>query len=173
MEIIDSYLEESEFENIYQRVHDHCWILVKALNKNAKSEEDFQLIHYYVNDCNATYENAGEIPSRVMTPYAHSNNISKILFVRARSNLFVRTSSVAREMGYHRDIEDSEEVMTLLLYLEDSDGGTQFKETGEKVLSKRNRAVVFPAHVEHQTVSATNVLFRSNVNINFIYNDWI
>ena len=72
-------------------------------------------------------------------------------------------------MGYHRDIEDSEEVMTLLLYLEDSDGGTQFKETGEKVLSKRNRAVVFPAHLEHQTVSATNVLFRSNVNINFIY----
>jgi len=171
MEIIDSYLEESEFENIYQRVHDQGWILLKAVNNNAKSEEDFQFIHYYINEGNATYENAGEIPSRVMSPYAQRNNIPELLFFRARSNLFVRTSPVAREMGYHRDIEDSEEVMTLLLYLEDSDGGTQFKETGEKVLSKRNRAVVFPAHLDHQTVSATNVLFRSNVNINFISRD--
>ena len=167
MEIIDNYLPESDLENIYQRVHNHFWMLVKELNKNAKVEDDFQFIHYYIDECKSSYQNAVDIPSRVMTPYAHSNNIEEILFVRARSNLFVRTSPVARGMGYHRDIEDSEEVMTLLLYLEDSDGGTQFKETGEKVLSKRNRAVVFPAHVEHQTVSATSVLFRSNVNINF------
>ena len=170
MEIIDNYLKESEFENIYQRVHDQCWILGRKINDNAKSEEDFQFVHYYINEGNTTYENAGEIPLSVITPYARSNNIIDGGITRARSNLFVRTSPVARGMGYHRDIEDSEEFMTLLLYLEDSDGETQFKETGEKVLSKRKRAVVFPSHVEHQTVSATNVLFRSNVNINFIEN---
>ena len=75
-------------------------------------------------------------------------------------------SLFGRGMGYHEDMDD-ENIFTLLLYLEDSNGGTQFKDNGRKIKSKRNRAIIFPARVEHQTVMQTNTLFRMNININF------
>ena len=93
---------------------------------------------------------------------------------RSRTNIFIKTKTFPfslfdRGMGYHRDVEDSPHMHTLLLYLEDSDGGTQFKDNGRIIRSKRNRAVIFPAHKMHQTIMQTNSLYRTNVNINFEY----
>ena len=55
--------------------------------------------------------------------------------------MFIRTSDDPVEMGYHEDwtAEDNPGIYSLLLYNEDSDGATQFKD-GEKILSKRNRS---------------------------------
>ena len=70
-------------------------------------------------------------------------------------------------MGYHVDTPHDEGLLSLLLYLEDSDGGTQFKDNGRIIRSKQNRAIVFPAYQLHQTVMQTNTLYRTNININF------
>ena len=51
--------------------------------------------------------------------------------------------------------------------MEDSNGATEFKRTGERVVSERNKAMIFPSNEWHQTVSQTNDLYRMNVNMNF------
>ena len=40
-------------------------------------------------------------------------------------------------------------------------------ENGEKVNTVKNRALIFDAHLYHQTVTQTDSLFRRNININF------
>ena len=36
-------------------------------------------------------------------------------------------------------------------------------------MSVKNRALIFNAHSIHQTVTQTDTMFRTNVNINFYY----
>jgi hypothetical protein len=89
---------------------------------------------------------------------------------RARVNLFVRTDKKQRRLGFHRDIEGAEAGQTILHYLEDSNGYTEFKD-GQKSNSVKNRAVIFDSNLEHSTVTQTDVLFRKNININFKFMD--
>ena len=39
------------------------------------------------------------------------------------------------------------------------------------VESFANRALIFPARCEHQTLTQTDVTFRTNINMNFIFDD--
>ena len=119
------------------------------------------------------YEDADKIPALIISPYAKSCN-KDIEIVRARTNFFIRTRLFPffRGMGYHQDVADIDirtmgKHYTLLFYLQDSNGGTQFKEDGKIIKSKRNRAVVFSSDMQHQTFAQTNILFRTNININF------
>ena len=70
--------------------------------------------------------------------------------------MFIRTSDYPVEMGYHWTVEDNPGIYSLLLYNEDSDGATQFKD-GEKILSKRNSAILFDGMKTHQT-GTTNLM---------------
>ena len=94
----------------------------------------------------------------------------------ARVNLFIKTSNENVPMGFHTDVLDSvsdaHKFKTILLYLEDSNGYTEF-EKYENVMSKRNRACIFSALENHQTVSQSDIYFRTNVNVTFMekFND--
>ena len=83
-----------------------------------------------------------------------------------RVNLFINTDNKNEGKGFHQDIINDDEMKTLLFYLEDSNGYTEFKD-GKIVESKKNRAVVFNSSVLHQTVMQTDTIFRRNININF------
>ena len=68
--------------------------------------------------------------------------------------------------------------MSLLLYLEDSNGKTDFKNVqifdGIKIKavdSFANRALIFPSTCEHQTLTQTDVTFRTNINMNFKFDN--
>ena len=69
-------------------------------------------------------------------------------------------------LGYHQDIDDSKDYKTLLLYFETNNGYTEF-ETGEKIPSVENSALIFDANKMHQTVTQTDMMFRRNININY------
>ena len=126
----------------------------------------FQMIEHGKEE----FPNASYLSSIVMDPYLNSS-IRKVQVLRSRANCFIRNKSFpfslfGRGMGYHHDV-NHDDIFTLLLYLEDSNGGTQFEDNGRKIMSKRNRAIIFPARIQHQTVMQTNTLFRMNININF------
>tara|TARA_R100000008_G_scaffold76331_1_gene56120 strand:- start:192 stop:758 length:567 start_codon:yes stop_codon:yes gene_type:complete len=173
--VIDNYLTELDLRNVLGRVHlkevKYAW--QKQLNANARKEWQFQFTDSHVWRYVAIYPGSDYIPLIVLNP--HAMEVGAPLKVwRSRTNIFIKTKTFPfslfdRGMGYHRDVEDSPHMHTLLLYLEDSDGGTQFKDNGRIIRSKRNRAVIFPAHKMHQTIMQTNSLYRTNVNINFEY----
>ncbi len=168
LKIINNYLREPDFKMVKNHVDSmENWTFGRKLNDNAKSEHDFQFGHLYISRGESVYEGAERIPLSIIMPYAQSLS-TNLTIVRAKTNFFIRTRRFPffRGMGYHRDMNDKT-LSTLLLYLEDSNGGTQFKDSGKIIRSKRNRAIIFPAHWEHQTVAQTNTLFRTNININF------
>ena len=69
--------------------------------------------------------------------------------------------------GFHRDVVHREDVTTAVLYINDCNGGTAFKD-GKFVQSKANRAVIFNNTDEHAGVWQTDVSFSYVVNINFL-----
>ena len=177
--VIDDYLSEPNFKNVNSHINDFsypCWKLSKRLVLDAKHENQFQLMFRMVENKTELFSDSGYLSSIVMDPYVKQLRYDgyrglNVSVLRARANCFIRYRSFplslfGRGMGYHEDMDD-ENIFTLLLYLADSNGGTQFKDNGRKIKSKRNRAIIFPARVEHQTVMQTNTLFRMNININF------
>ena len=168
LKVINNYLPEHDFKIVKNHVDSReNWTFGRKLNDNAKSEHDFQFGHEYIQNGESLYEGAERIPLALIMPYAQSLS-TDLTILRARTNLFIRTRRFPffRGMGYHKDMNDKT-LFTLLFYLEDSNGGTQFKDSGKIIRSKRNRAIIFPAHWEHQTVAQTDTLFRTNININF------
>jgi len=163
VEVIDNYLNKDIFQGVYNTIHsqNYNWNLWKRANENAK-EEDYQFAHTHINQ----YKEIDNINLifDILKPY--TKKIKKdVKILRAKTNLFIRQST-NRGLGFHRDIDNSNNFKTLLLYLETSNGYTEFK-NGEKIASKENRALIFNANETHQTVTQTDTLFRTNININF------
>jgi len=160
IEVIDNFLDENLAEYIVRKVDNthFPWYLIKNVNKES-TPNDYQFMHTIVD-----YGNENSHYLRIIEPLL--TNLKKpVKIVRARVNLFCKTET-NRGLGFHQDIMDDEEHKTLLYYLEDSNGYTEFND-GQKIESKRNRAVIFDAHVIHQTVTQTDKLFRTNININY------
>lgn len=166
IKIIDNFLDVSVLNDIKNIINtdDYDWCLWKQVNPNS-TEGQFQFAHVYMND-NVIIKNMDDnIINFIMQKYTNDTN-KNLTICRARVNLFLKTKTNLG-FGYHVDIYDSNDFSTLLLYLEDSNGCTEFK-NGQKIQSKENRAIIFPANVEHQTVSHTDIQFRTNININFM-----
>ena len=72
----------------------------------------------------------------------------------------------APEQTWHTDWQISTPSKTCVLYLNDNDGYTEF-ETGEKVMSQTNTAVIFDTNLKHRGVPATNTQRRMVLNISY------
>ena len=169
IEIIQNYLPEATFNDITSRLDDLPWLISRKMNINSSSENHFAFIQDYSHHIFQKSHLKGFADSFnkvVMAPYAKKHNLKNLKIYRSRTNMYIKTTDNSQECGYHQD-QTIPNVKTLLLYLEDSDGFTQFKTTGEKISSERNKAIIFNSNIEHQTVSQTNTLFRHNININF------
>ena len=169
MLIIDDFLTEEDFDIVFTAFNYFDFKFYTQANLNSNNEHHFHFIHFHIDDWVVSYENADYIPRIIMNTYSKYSK-KNVSLIRARSNLFVKTLDHPTGMGYHQDIPNSiayPNLHTLLMYLEDSNGSTEFKD-GINVISKRNRAVVFHNDSFHQTMTSTDTLFRRNININFI-----
>ena len=76
------------------------------------------------------------------------------------------TPKNAPQQAWHCDLKISTPSKTCVLYLNDNDGYTEFRD-GTKVDSVKNTAVIFDSNTEHRGVPATNVDRRLVLNINY------
>ena len=76
------------------------------------------------------------------------------------------TPKNAPQQDWHTDWQITTQSKTFVLYLNDNDGYTEF-ETGEKVMSQTNTAVIFDTNLRHRGVPATNVQRRMLLNISY------
>ena len=170
MLVIDNFLTEKDFDIVSSSLINLDYKFFPRANFNSSSEHHFHFTHTYIDRWRCQYDNADYIPKIIMNTYCkrYKKNIE---LIKARSNLFVKTFNAPIGMGYHQDIYDAIENKvsphTLLIYMEDSNGQTGFKD-GTNVMSKSNRAVVFHNDDFHQTITSTDTLFRRNININFV-----
>ena len=75
------------------------------------------------------------------------------------------TPKSAPHQEWHQDLKISTPSKTCVLYLNDNDGYTEFRE--DVVNSVSNTAVIFDTNVEHRGVPPTNVDRRLVLNINY------
>ena len=80
------------------------------------------------------------------------------------SRCLINLYTAGQNSGWHRDIVDEDNVYSLIYYVNESDGGTEF-ETGERVDQKENRFVFFKSTELHSPISST---VPRRVNINWI-----
>ena len=187
--IIDDFLDINKFSDICDVVHGQKldWRIGVP---NPNSQDDlWHALHQIVRE-------GGKLdsPHNFMVDYLveATQKIFKksVGILRFRVNLFAREQKPIG-LGYHTDwprsdltkwksqgLLDDSDIFSLLLYLEDSNGKTEFKDvqtfSGIKmkaVESISNRALIFPANCEHQTLMHTDILFRTNINMNFKFYD--
>jgi len=89
--------------------------------------------------------------------------LNAIAILRIKVNATPRN---APEQGWHTDWQLSTPSKTCVLYLNDNDGYTEFK-NGQKSYSISNNACIFDTNLEHRGVPATDVDRRFVVNINY------
>ena len=73
----------------------------------------------------------------------------------------------APEQIWHTDWQIRTPSKTCVLYLNSNNGYTEFKDTGTKVVSEANTAVIFNTNLEHRGVPQTDIDRRLLMNITY------
>jgi hypothetical protein len=92
--------------------------------------------------------------------YENRNNFKLEYLSRCLINFY----TAGQNTGWHQDMIDDEDAYSLIYYVNDSDGGTEFK-NGEKVEHKENRFVFFKSTDWHAPITSTT---PRRINVNWI-----
>ena len=160
MKIIENFLPEEQFKEIENRVFgpNFPWYFRDGIVTTG--DGNYKLTHLLYADGTV---NSNEFD--LFNPVFDKFNMLSIL--RAKLNCIPKIGTI-RENGMHQDIDTKNNFTTAIFYMNTNNGYTRF-ETGEKVMSERNKLVVFDGHLQHSgTTNNCNEYRRVLLNINFI-----
>lgn len=160
IKVTDSYLSAEEF-NVIQTATSHSSGFEWRHHKQ-DPEKDGLFNHQFTHHLN--YKGEWEGRRDIFEPIV--KYLNAFLIVRVKVNLLIATH-VPHFGGFHVDFENTTVSRTGLLYLDDTNGPTEF-ETGEKIECVSNRFVEFPGHIKHGSWSCTDRPYRRVVNFNWI-----
>ena len=168
--IIDNVLSEDDLIKIEQNVLQAP--IFKAFDSTATSQSDnvydVMMSRVFFSSYYSQYQQAGFDQEYLPYFYPLLNEMVSGFLLRVSLNLtFATPSPYVSE--FHVDTEVSNS-LTCVYYLNSNNGGTQFKNSGEIVQSKRNRGVIFPSHLSHAAVNTTDTKLRWVLNINYVPN---
>tara|TARA_B100000767_G_scaffold260385_1_gene271012 strand:- start:565 stop:1074 length:510 start_codon:yes stop_codon:yes gene_type:complete len=166
IDIIHNYFTSESFSKVIKIIETQNWRHLKTMNPNSRDEHQFAFIQEYLKDKDQDF--VKNFSNLILSPYLRFKKINSVELLRIRTNLYIKTLPYHQEGGFHidRSVTDERD-FTLLIYLEDSNGATEFKHQGKKIISEKNKAIVFPTSLEHQTIFQTDKLYRYNINVNF------
>jgi len=156
IQIIDNFLPKNKFKELKNLFFDTSnvfpWFFCDY-TAHEKDKSDFYFYHFLFKDQNIT------------SPFF--NKIVPILtnkkIYRAKCNLYTKKNKKIFT-NYHVDLNFPHKV---LLYSINTNNGFTLFENGDKVLSKKNRAIIFDGKIKHKSVSQTDEIVRINININY------
>ena len=156
MQVISQFLKYGTFNELYNQINDvhFPWYYP---NSPGEPEQYVNLLYFDHQFSSAM----NPIINRCLM--AATDKLGVIAILRVKLNA---TPKNAPEQEWHTDWQISTPSKTCVLYLNDNDGYTEF-ETGEKVMSQTNTAVIFDTNLRHRGVPATNVQRRMLLNISY------
>jgi len=80
------------------------------------------------------------------------------------SRCLINFYTAGQNTGWHQDIPDEDNVYSLIYYVNDADGGTEFK-NGQTIDHKENRFVFFDSKLLHTPITSS---VPRRININWI-----
>ena len=85
--------------------------------------------------------------------------------VRIKANLNHKENDINIH-GYHTDF-NYENLKTAIYYVNTNNGFTIFKKDGKKILSQKNKIVIFDSNEQHSGTSCIDKPFRLAINFNY------
>lgn len=162
IEVIDNYLSHQLFSNLKKCILDHNfpWFYAESSVTDDKIPQFIHMAYCEHKPTSFFWDNLKPIV----------DYIDPIALFRLKFNATPRFSSII-EKPLHYDFIDvdgtpSENMKVCLIYINSNDGYTYF-ESGEKIESKENRAVFFPANLKHSGTNCTDSDLRIVMNINY------
>ena len=135
------------------------WYFNDFVNYKNEKRNKFQFTFTFIRD--GEYQCWGEWKD-IMIPVL--KNIKHKKMNRVKANLLTRTDKII-EHKYHTDQEKG---ITGILYLDNCNGYTKFK-NGKIVKSEENKYVEFDSTLKHTGSTCTNKMRRVVVNFNYEY----
>lgn len=162
VEVIDNFLPQDYFDNLCLMIDDlpwfyHDWSVYRG-------DDDPQFYHLFYFDGKIMSNQFFKYVEEVYTRYVP--NTEDCTLYRMKINGTSRGDNL-KEKKYHVDVEDKNHKVCIL-YMNTNNGYTSFEETGEKVDSIANRAVIFPGHMKHTGTNCTDEGLRVVLNIDFL-----
>ena len=161
VKIVDNILSPEEFKKLNEMLMgpEFPWYFLP--DKVSKGDGNFQFCHNFIL--------SGKVVSKFITildPFIKKLNMKKVIRIKANKT-FKKSTNIESEM--HTDVKrkNDEKFKTAVFYCNTNNGSTLF-ESGEKVDSKENRAVIFDGKTLHCGVDCTDSLRRVVINFNYI-----
>lgn len=163
IEIIDEFLTEQEYKEIYNHLHSHCFPWYYNPGKVKKEDGLMQFTHVF-------YRGVGMHSDwlKLLSPIYTKLKVGAPVKIKANTT-FGRTEKLQTE--FHVDGKDIplEHRKTAIFYLSDTNGPTLFKDPEQEVECKQNRIVKFDAHHEHAAILHEGDPSSRRIVINFNY----
>ena len=180
-EVIDNFLTKEQWQAQYDLVFstDFKWIYGR---KNLEPESPFKSIifqHWFhgdekltVRDYDPRFISPADRPDTsqlywytMCQPILDKFNVKKVMNIR--TNLYTYWHETNNKEGTHIDHQTDEDYLTLIYYINGSDGATWFEGQGniEKI---PNRIVIADGKIPHRCVYQTNTKAQVATNINII-----
>ena len=155
LKIIPNFLEFYTFNELYNQFNspNFPWFWTQSPGEPEQYVNLLYFDHQFSSAMNPTI-------NRCLM--AATDKLGVIAILRVKLNA---TCKNAPEQEWHTDWQISTPSKTCVLYLNDNDGYTEFKDM--KVDSVANTAVIFDTNIEHRGVPPTNVDRRLVININY------
>jgi len=170
MEVIDDFLDSSQFELIYDSMmgNEFPWYFYSYVDyadddyRFIDDPDNYQFAHKFYDSTIGKESHSYLLPT--LAPIIEKIDCKKLL--RVKSNLNTKTSKhIKRDFHIDSDITWNKH-KTSILYINTNNGWTEFKD-GSKVNCVSNRMVIFDGAMKHAGVTCT--VEKRKVLINFNY----
>lgn len=163
MKIINNVLEEKYAETIagvMSRNPEFPWFLNDGVSKTYDGH--IQFFHHF-------YRNHGPNSDWISIVDPIIKILDPLSLVRIKANLLVRTPKII-EHGMHIDqaVKDNKKLKTAIYYVNTNNGYTKFKKNNKKIISEKNKLIIFDNDLEHTGSTCTDDRLRVVINFNYV-----
>tara|TARA_S200000501_G_C20852990_1_gene756516 strand:+ start:1483 stop:1965 length:483 start_codon:yes stop_codon:yes gene_type:complete len=123
-----------------------------------KNVKDYQMTHIFFDD-NTIKSDFFNILKPIL------NYLKPKALVRIKTNLIYKSNTINIH-GYHTDY-NYKNLKTAIYYVNTNNGFTIFKKDSNKIISEKNKILIFDSSEEHSGTNCTDKPFRIAINFNY------
>lgn len=142
------------------------WFYQKVVSDiETTNPKTFYMTHGYVKTSEGLKSDWSEKHNKAICKFLTNYFKKDIDLYWSKANLFARHKENYL-CGFHKDINDRNDLYTMVYYINTNNGGTQI-ENGPFIPSIKNTAVLMSCDTMHSTIVQTDTNIRLNMNFNF------
>jgi len=158
IQVIDNFLDKDEFDKIKIVMMSNYFPWYYCDHVSYENENDkFYFTHNFYKDSKPQSYFFNILDNLL-------NKLEIKSLIRVKGNLHVKEKKMAYN-NFHTDLPF--EHKGCILYINDNNGFTYFKESDKKIKPKENRIVLFDPSIEHKSSRCSDSKVRINININY------